>query len=360
MDISFRPDRIGKAIKRSEFISNKIKNMSIVCAMLVPFIHVGKPSIVGSSGWYVYQFTAEGICRIAVPFFCACSGYFLSKHFADKGWYVSQVGKRVKTLMVPYLLWSIFFYLFIYALFLISPSNPVCWRMRVNVSVISRMLMAFGLSLEKVPMLYPLWYLRFLFLLVLVSPVFAVGKRFWKFVIFAGMAFFYLAFNPGDGSPIGIHLGFPFEAALYFYCGIVLRGSRLKVYVGKICEISPVLLWSGVWLLVVLRTVLSRYGYIGGLFCFIKPLFVFWGIITVWSDIPSKVWPNKFVSLSFLLYVTHVFGLQLFSFVFGRDSDNALMLLGRVAFGLCFALLVSHLLKNVVGNKVSFLWGYRQ
>ena len=106
--------------KSVDNLINKIKNMSIVRAMLVPFIHVGKPLVVGSSGWWIYQFTAEGICRIAVPFFCICSGFFLARHFSDKGWYYSQVGKRVRTLIVPYLIWSVIFYLFVYSLFLIS------------------------------------------------------------------------------------------------------------------------------------------------------------------------------------------------------------------------------------------------
>ena len=360
MDISFRPSGIGETIKMSVSISNKIKNMSIVCAMLVPFIHVGKPLVVGSSGWWIYQFTAEGICRIAVPFFCICSGFFLARHFSDKGWYYSQVGKRVRTLIVPYLIWSVIFYLFVYSLFLISPDNPVCWRMRIRVSVVSRILMAVGLSLEKLPMLYPLWYLRFLFLLVLISPVFAFGARSMKFVMLSGMLVLYLMFNPGDGSPIGIHIGFPFEAAFYFYCGIVLRDSGVKCILTKVYDKYATLTWVGVLLLVVLRAVSFRYGHMGSLSCFIKPLFVLAGIFAVWSIIPSKIWSNKFVSRSFLVYVTHVFGLQLFSFIFGRDSDSAVMLCGRVVFGLCFAFFVSHLLKNIVGNKVSFLWGYRR
>lgn len=344
----------------SDLISNKIKNMSIVCAMLVLFIHVGKPSILGCSGWWLYQFTAEGICRIAVPFFCICSGFLLARHFGEKGWYRSQVGKRIKTLIVPYLLWSLFFYLFVYVLFMISPDNPACWKMKASSSLVAHILMASGFSLEKLPMLYPLWYLRFLVVFVLISPIFCVGNKFVKFAMFVGMGILYILFNPGDVSPIGLHIGFPFEAVFYFYCGILLRDSRIKCVLVKVYDKYAVVIWVAWAFCIVLRTVLLRFGYIGSFFCFLKPLLVFVGVLAVWAVIPSKIWPKKLVSLSFLVYVTHVFGLQLFSFIFGRDSNSALILLGRVTFGLCFALLVSYFLRNIIGDKVGFLWGYRR
>lgn len=98
-----------------------------------------------------------------------------------------------------------------------------------------------------------------------------------------------------------------------------------------------------------------------GLTCwFFKPLFIPLALIASWFFISGAEWSSKFVSLSFLVYVTHVFGLQLFSFVFGRDSDNGWMLLGRVCFGLCSALLISYLLKYVVGQRVNLLWGGRR
>lgn len=342
----------------SESYSSKIRNMSIVCAMLVAFIHVGRPSVVGSSGWWIYQFTAEGISRIAVPFFFVCSGYFLAGHFSENGWYVSELRKRTTTLLLPYLIWSLFFYMFIYVLYTISPDNPICWRMRQEIPTISRILQAIGLSFEKLPMLYPLWYVRFLFLLVVLSPFLVWGTKHLKNVLFIGVAILYFVFNSGDGSPVGLHIGFPFEGTLYFYCGILLHDEMVKGFLNNILSnmkgIRIFVIWCAVLSLIMFRAVLVRNG--AG-FIFLKPLFIPIGIVAVWSIIPNVAWPHRFVSLSFLVYVTHVFGLQLFSFMFGRDSDVALKLLGRVCFGLCFALGVSHLLKNVIGNRVGVLWG---
>ena len=324
--------------------------------MLVVFIHVGRPSIIGSPGWWIYQFTAEGISRIAVPFFFICSGYFLARHFVHKNWYAVEVGKRIKTLIVPYLLWSLIFYLFIYVLYRISPANSICWRMRLDVPVLTRILLATGLSAEKLPMLYPLWYIRFLFLLVLVSPAFAVKGKVLRCMLFVGMTALYLAFNPGDGSPVGIHIGFPFEGVLYFYIGIILNDESLKAYIKMLRRKYVFLIGGGV--LILTRALLLRYGC--GWVCFFKPVFIPLCILAVWFAVPGNAWSSRFTSLSFLVYVTHVFGLHLFSFLFGRDSDSALMLLERAGFGLCFAFGVSHFLKNVIGRRGAILWGGRE
>ena len=338
--------------------SNKIKNMGIVCAMLVVFIHVGKPSVVGSPGWWLYQFTAEGVSRIAVPFFFLCSGYFLANHFSDRGWYASEVGKRIRTLLVPYLLWSLLFYLFVLCMFLISPDNPAYWSPMLKKPISSHIMLAFGLSPGKLPLLYPLWYLRFLFLLVLLSPMFAFAAKHAKAFLLVILAALYLAFNPGDGSPIGIHIGIPFEGVFYFYCGILLHQDTIRSCVKRISDSPAVYLWVCVLVSIVIRAIFFRY--VGHFYSLIKPMFIGLGLAALWRIIPDASWSNKFVSLSFLIYVTHVFGIQLFSFIFGRDSENIGMLLGRVCFGLCLALLISYVLKNVVGNRIGLLWGGRR
>lgn len=80
--------------------SSKIKNVGIVCAMRVAFICVGKLAVVGSSRWLLYQFSAEGVSRIAVPFFFLCSGCFWANQFAVMGWSVGEVGALIKPIFI--------------------------------------------------------------------------------------------------------------------------------------------------------------------------------------------------------------------------------------------------------------------
>ena len=112
-------------------------------------------------------------------------------------------------------------------------------------------------------------------------------------------------------------------------------------------------------MLIVLRAVLLYNG--SQEVYLLKPVFIFLGIVGMWYIIPGGRWPHSMVSLSFLVYVTHLFGLNLYNFVFKcGGSDDALLLSGRICFDLVFAFAVSYFLKNIIGRRVAMLWGGRE
>ena len=60
-------------------ISQKIKNMGLLCAILVVFIHIEWPiNYKISVGWLMYHLFNDGLSAIAVPFFFFLSGFFVS------------------------------------------------------------------------------------------------------------------------------------------------------------------------------------------------------------------------------------------------------------------------------------------
>jgi hypothetical protein len=120
-------------------------------------------------------------------------------------------------------------------------------------------------------------------------------------------------------------------------------------------------IWTGLaaLMLIILRAVLLYKG-IQEVYL-LKPVFILLGIIGMWYIIPSGGWSPRIVSLSFLVYVTHLFGLNLYNFAFKcGGSDDALLLSGRICFDLVFAFVVSYFLKNVLGRRVAMLWGGRE
>ena len=159
----------------SEANSQKIKNMSVVCALLVVTIHVGWPKDEVCFTWFVNELVQHGVARIAVPFFFVVSGFFISAHFSERGWWKVETAKRIYSLVVPFFLWCGIAFL------LISPLSIVADLMAhrpfgTNLPVSDgRWLMAIGLDLSVCPNLIPLWYVRCLFLFVLLSPLFKFG-----------------------------------------------------------------------------------------------------------------------------------------------------------------------------------------
>ncbi|MGN0890730.1 MAG: acyltransferase family protein [Candidatus Spyradenecus sp.] len=153
-----------------ESLSRKFTNMSFCCACLVVFIHIYPRFDPGSWQWWIHQFIANGITRVAVPYFFLASGFFLACHFGEEGWRRREVGKRVFSVLVPcyltILLWAI---LKIGLAFVLPPTAglPFLDLLAQTINWKSTT----GLYPFACPELYSLWFLRTLFVFVLVSPL---------------------------------------------------------------------------------------------------------------------------------------------------------------------------------------------
>lgn len=100
----------------SPLTSGKLANLGFVCACLVVAIHVRVEAEVGNACWWFCGLLKDGVARIAVPFFFATAGFLLAGHAREARWWVRETGKRVRTLLVPYLIWPPLFVLLMFVL----------------------------------------------------------------------------------------------------------------------------------------------------------------------------------------------------------------------------------------------------
>ena len=288
-------------------LSAKIANMGFVCALLVVFIHLERvPQEIGSMAWIAYYFIRYVLAVAAVPYFFLVSGFFLSQRVGESGWWRRAVAKRFRTLGVPYLFWCLIPALAFSLLMPESDLGGICSRVPLRASSIAA---AFGFNLFTVPEANrPLWYVRSLFLLLLVSPllVFFLRKAgVWFLLAVFGI---YWAVNSWslDAPTWWLSVrwrmvwtfGFPVEGLFYFCVGLYLGKHPMKLQRRTGLALGIAGLAVGLVGMGLKMAGISDYGYLT-LATIPLVLHLFWALTS------SGRWPVWLVGNAFAIYVMH-------------------------------------------------------
>lgn len=170
-------------MKDNSVKSNTIEWLRFFCAVLIVLIHsVGVP--VNGSDVVSYQngvydivriFFSEGVGRVAVPLFFLISGYlfFIGLEEWDKDKWLKKLKRRGKTLLIPYLIWNVIAIVFaFFLLYFRSRSNgteiptAMGWYREIG-----GLRSFWDATKGNYPYNYPLWFIRDLMVIVLVSPL---------------------------------------------------------------------------------------------------------------------------------------------------------------------------------------------
>lgn len=334
----------------SKDVSAKFANMWFVCACLVVFIHVGVECADGTFGWWLQQmFTHVGVTRIAVPFFFYMAGYFLAGRMcAEPGWYKKALTKRCVTLLVPYFLWNGIY--LGYMTLMAFASTRFGYQIHIPIPACSNVIglvKALGLNPLAPSAHSHLWFIRCLFLFVLLAPVakFAVKYINSPWVI---LALYFLIGLPMSCLVEGSYAYWFFnrslspEGLVYFYVGIMLRlmpnANRPIKRLGALSLVAGCLIFLiRVYLLVELNNSIVDH-----LLTWIATPLTMFG---VWTFMPTKpLWSNV-RSYSFPIYVLHQFVLVAMAGMFGmiglREVVNHSIGLYFVRGGLAIVLCVA-------------------
>lgn len=172
--------------KMSQYLSDKLKVLSLFSMMLVLCIHSGFRELENN---VVQEFLSGMIGRCAVPLFYVISGwlFFRSLHDGVRGVW-AKMKKRVRTLLVPYIIGCVFCVGFS----VIVAVTPGTSRF-INDSIMPLFDKSFWDILCSVfyakdgglPIAYQLWFLRDLILIVAMAPLWYCGLRYlgWGFVV---------------------------------------------------------------------------------------------------------------------------------------------------------------------------------
>ena len=121
-------------------------------------------SVLGS-GWDSYEvlkiMVSQTLAKVAMPTFFVMSGYlfFANVEQFNKEIYWQKIRRRIKTLLIPYIVWNL---------------------------LMAVKLKAFNLSIFWEPVNMPLWFLRDLMIVSLLTPIIYIGVRklnYWIFIL---------------------------------------------------------------------------------------------------------------------------------------------------------------------------------
>ena len=286
--------------KVSSPTSAKIANMSFVCAMLVVCHHFAVPDVTGSFLWWVGAVFGQGdmahgggLSHFSVPWFFVVSGFFLAGHMGEQGWWRRETLKRVKTLLVPFLFWTVAAIILLTLMDLLAGRKPYFSSLAAIANGIG-----FYPFCVMNPMESQLWYVRVLFLFVVLSPLI---YRFVGWTWIAVTFVLYLIIAPFDGAvmhPI-FRYGFSLEGLFYFSTGVVLRLRPVKINLRKVGVVS---LLAGLGLVVLHSTFLCISSPLSDYVKWLStPLFV----LGFFAVMPETKWPVWLVSCAFPIYVMH-------------------------------------------------------
>ena len=137
-------------------------------AVLVVMCHCG---FLDGGGTAVQIFFSETLPHVAVPLFLLFSGYlFFKEGRFDGALYQRKLKSRFRTLFIPYIIWSTLCFIIAVAQGKITPTflhyfqglwDTELWNDGVS----------FSRTLPGYPVNMPLWFIRDLMILVLISPL---------------------------------------------------------------------------------------------------------------------------------------------------------------------------------------------
>ena len=314
-------------------ISQSLRRVSFWAAILV----VGLHALAEASAFPLKVLCA--LASAAVPMFFTLSGFFLARHWHEKGFWRREVCKRIRSLLVPYFIWLLL------AMVLFGFLAPLL-KWMVGTSDVFRpdwtYAEALGRSVYDWPFIRSFWFLRTLFILVVLSPIWlAVCLAGWRWLLPVALGVVLAGWYIQDYQPT-------WSPALMLVgkIGVRLR-ALLFVMLGAIIFRLDALAW------------LMRWGhglgmgvaYLGGAvvlgsgLCLpqLGAFFLHGGVefagIVVLLALCSKIpLPSWLAQTSLALYLTHGIVLRVFrEFIFWRGTagHEVLMWCVCVLLGVC-------------------------
>lgn len=196
----------------NQILSDKIKVMSMICIILVLYIHTGfhdyPHEILGMPFNHYLQNAISGMLgRTAVPIFYMISGYLFFLHIDNIKDVVKKIQKRMRTLVVPFSIAALFFPLFFIIIEQIPSTSKFINSGSMTDGILSKSIGQLFIALffdagNGSPIAFQLWFLRDLILVIAITPFLHYMRLFPKMEILGLILLFILSYSKPPYIPI--------------------------------------------------------------------------------------------------------------------------------------------------------------
>jgi surface polysaccharide O-acyltransferase-like enzyme len=328
-----------------QYLSEKLRIFSLLLMVMVVYIHaynlnvrfddnVG-PVAKASSGrifsWsaFLQEFLSDGICRIAVPYFFMISAYFLFQKYAPAfsfANYVEAVKKRIKTLVVPFLIVSAGGLILVVVLQKIPGTGVFFQAYKLENFTLKLLLF----KLFVLPVSYQLWFINYLFRCVLLAPIIYFMIKYFGVFYLYGLLILWVDYNLQFKSDIP---QIQAETLFSFSIGAWLAIKQISIPRITSSRLAIVLIVAWVGLTLFRTSYKFQTMSFAEVHYWLKPA-VFLGVLAMWSayDVwfshlsKSKFWLSV-ASFNIGIYLFHEPTLTIFKKLAIRFAGSAEMTL---------------------------------
>ena len=279
-------------------------------------------SVLGS-GWDSYEVLkitiSQTLVKVAMPTFFVMSGYlfFANVEQFNKKIYWQKIRRRVKTLLIPYIIWNL---------------------------LMAVKLKKFHLSIFWEPANMPLWFLRDLIIVSLLTPIIYIGVKklnYWIFILFLPIYLIGIwAIQPGPNP----------YAICFFTLGAYL--SIQKINLVKVClKMEKVAYLLTVFLALAMVLAYPTITYSLLLLCFrvVSIVAVFCLAHRILSRTNKRI-PKTACDASYFIYLAH------YVFFFSFIDTTFLSLFGTSTASLCLHYLLCPLVKVAIFVAIYYIY----
>lgn len=353
-----------ESIGRQSLLSQTISSLRFPMSVMVVFIHANaviQCLPVGSSFpfyakdhlffRYIFELVSNIIARVAVPTFFIISGFlfFYGFQFSVNA-YLKKLKSRFHSLFIPYFSWNLLIIVFYFGLQYFTNGVLFGNNKALIDYTVNDFLALFWSSNDfwSYPIDWPLWFIRNLMVLVVLSPIFFLVAKYLRYWLVLILLVIWIL----GGSFSNCFIDF--DSILFFYIGACLGLNQVD-FVSKVKKYQGVLL--ALYLLSVLAIfvfrvegVVLRFSILVGITLFVSLFANLLDSGRICSDSPFSVFLD---SGSFFVFAFHAFPLVMsikVAIAYMRPNtslDFILIYFGCVFIVIALALCLFRLVKNV-------------